>query len=181
MGMFRKSEDDRTNLKNKNWIYTIKYNSFFETYKYPNPIDFLFGFLLILMLINFDKTNYDVILSPLGILIFIDIFFYRSSEGNKIILTQDAVCSNMWAKVSAPYVDIVSCEIKENKVLVINSKKIGNLYLKGLKLNELDRIKNIIDEKIYSRNVKIIENNDDNSVKIIKLVFDKLNLLLVYN
>jgi hypothetical protein len=161
MGMFRKSKDVKTDLKNKDWIYTVKYNSFFETYKYPNPMDFIFGFLIVVMLINLDKTNYGIILSPLGILIFIDIFFYRTSEGNKIILTDQAFYSNMWAKMSAYYVDIVSCEIKENKILVINSKKIGNLYLKNLKMSEMDIIKNIIDEKIHSQNVETIEKNDN--------------------
>jgi uncharacterized membrane protein YobD (UPF0266 family) len=161
MGMFRKSKDVKTDLKNKDWIYTVKYNSFFETYKYPNPMDFIFGFLIVVMLINLDKTNYGIILSPLGILIFIDIFFYRSSEGNKVILTEQAVCSNMWAKISAPYVDIISCEIKENKVLVINSSEIGNLYLKNLKMSEMDIIKNIIDEKIHSQNVETIEKNSN--------------------
>jgi hypothetical protein len=138
------------NNNNNKWIYTVKYNSFFETFKYPNPADFFFGVLgLSIGFSNGFESAFVFIL----IIALVDGYFWHVSGGNKIILTEQAVASNMWTKVGVPYTDIISCEIRDTNTLIIKSKIIGNFYLHDLHMFEFERIKSIVDEKI-----KLIEN-----------------------
>ena len=153
MGIFSKKILNSENQNNYNykhnnsikWIYTIKYSSIFETFKYPNPMDFFFGLLGINMLISYGFE------SALGIfftLFIIDGYFWYASKGNKFVMSEEGFQSNMWTKVRINYSDIISCEIRDTNTLVINSKVIGNFYLHNLHMFEFERIKSIIDEKI---------------------------------
>jgi hypothetical protein len=166
MGMFSKKTENSNNMNRENnkIIYTIKYNSFFETYRYPNPMDFFFGILGLMMVIS------EGIEPALGIfftLAIIDGYFWFATGGNKVILTDKIFKSNMWTKTGIPYKDIISCEIRDADTLIIKSKLIGNFYLHNLHMFEMERIKNIIDEKIKNNNINDLnygENNNKNNI-----------------
>ncbi len=142
MGLFRKKSNSEK--KSDDWIYTIKYNSIFETFKYPNPMDFFFGSLILFIGIN---HGFDLTVGLIFTLAIIDGYFWFNSKGNKIIMDEDTFHCNMWTKVRINYCDIICCKIRDSNTLVINSRLIGNYYLHNLNMFEFERIKSIIDEK----------------------------------